>query len=100
MTTERVLVIDDDREMRVSLSHLLESAGYEVHVVNGGQEGLNALQSNSPDAIISDVRMPEMDGLTFQRKAREISPHFSAWRYSYGRDGTARWRIQLCGKAV
>ena len=73
MTIERVLVVDDDREMRVSLSHLLESAGYEVHVVNGGQEGLNALQSHPPDAIISDVRMPEMDGLTFQRKAREIS---------------------------
>ena len=73
MTMARVLVIDDDREMRVSLSHLLESAGYDVDVVNGGQEGLNVIQSNPPDVIISDVRMPEMDGLTFQRKAREIS---------------------------
>ncbi|MEP4198525.1 MAG: sigma-54 dependent transcriptional regulator [Aliishimia sp.] len=73
MTLARVLVIDDDREMRVSLAHLLESAGYDATVVKSAQDGLNAIQSAAPDVILSDVRMPEMDGLEFQIKAHEIS---------------------------
>jgi len=68
-----VLVIDDDREMRVSLDHLLKSAGYETVIVKNGFEGLDALQTSAPDVVLSDVRMPEMDGLAFQRKAREVS---------------------------
>ena len=73
MNPAKVLVVDDDLEMRVSLSHLLESAGYEPIVVKGGLEGLTAIQTTKFDAIISDVRMPEMDGLEFQRKAREAA---------------------------
>lgn len=73
MTSARVLVIDDDREMRVSLAHLLESVGYEAIIVKSAQEGLDAIHATAPDVIISDVRMPDMDGLEFQLKAREIS---------------------------
>jgi len=73
MTATTILVVDDDREMRVSLAHLLESAGYICEVAKSGQDGLDALQKISPDAIISDVRMPEMDGLEFQLKVRETS---------------------------
>lgn len=73
MTRAKVLVVDDDRDMRASLTHLLESAGYETIVVSSGQEGLNVIQKKAPDVILSDVRMPEMDGLEFQIKARDIS---------------------------
>ncbi|MEP5154586.1 sigma-54 dependent transcriptional regulator [Planktotalea sp.] len=73
MTIATVLVIDDDREMRVSLTHLLESADYTPIVVKSAQEGLAALQSMDPEVVISDVRMPDMDGLEFQLKARELS---------------------------
>ena len=73
MTTDTILIIDDDREMRVSLDHLLQSAGYDTLIAKGGPEGLEILLKNAPDAVLSDVRMPEMDGLEFQRKAREIS---------------------------
>ncbi len=73
MTTARILIIDDDREMRVSLCHLLESAGYEALAVKSAIEGLEAILANAPDAILSDVRMPQMDGLEFQVRAREIS---------------------------
>jgi len=69
----RVLVIDDDREMRVSLAHLLESADYEVMLAKGALEGLEVLHADQPDVVISDVRMPEMDGLEFQIKVREAS---------------------------
>ena len=73
MNLGTILVIDDDREMRVSLDHLLQSAGYETVVVKNGSDGLDALRNHQPDVVLSDVRMPEMDGLEFQRKAREIS---------------------------
>lgn len=73
MNLGTVLVIDDDREMRVSLDHLLQSAGYETVVEKNGHSGLDALRNHLPDIVISDVRMPEMDGLEFQKKAREIS---------------------------
>ncbi|AXI48330.1 sigma-54-dependent Fis family transcriptional regulator [Sulfitobacter sp. SK012] len=73
MSKATVLVIDDDRGMRVSLAHLLENAGYEAVIAKNAHDGLEAIHLNAPDAILSDVRMPEMDGLEFQRKAREIS---------------------------
>lgn len=73
MNLGTILVIDDDREMRVSLEHLLQSAGYDTVLVKNGTQGLDALQKQKPDIVISDVRMPEMDGLEFQRKAREVS---------------------------
>jgi len=73
VNTGTVLVIDDDRDMRVSLAHLLQSAGYETIIATNGHEGLEALVKDAPDVILSDVRMPEMDGLEFQLKAREIS---------------------------
>ncbi|MCH2077761.1 MAG: sigma-54 dependent transcriptional regulator [Rhodobacteraceae bacterium] len=66
-----ILVIDDDREMRVSLSHLLEKGGFEVVTARDGEEGLKLL--GGVDAALSDVRMPRMDGLTFQRQAADIS---------------------------
>lgn len=73
MTKAKILVVDDDREIRASLVHLLDSAGFDVASANNGAEGLVALQTSKPDAILSDVRMPGMDGLEFQIKARDIS---------------------------
>jgi DNA-binding NtrC family response regulator len=73
VNTGTVLVIDDDRDMRASLAHLLQSAGYEAVIATNGHDGLETLVKNAPDVILSDVRMPEMDGLEFQLKAREIS---------------------------
>ena len=72
MNQGKILVVDDDSQMRASLTHLLESAGYSVAVAGDGAEGLMALQANQPDAILSDVRMPGMNGLEFQTKVRDI----------------------------
>ncbi len=72
MSKPRVLVVDDDHEMRGSLAHLLESAGYEVAIARDGLQGLDAIRTTAPDVILSDVRMPGMDGLEFQTKAGEI----------------------------
>lgn len=73
MKPAQILVVDDDLEMRVSLTHLLESAGYDAHSVKSAEEGLTALHANTPDVILSDVRMPDMDGLELQKRVREVS---------------------------
>lgn len=73
MSNGAVLVLDDDHEMRVSLSHLLQKGGFAVASAKTGAEALAALQSSAPDVVLSDVRMPGMDGLEFQRRAAEIS---------------------------
>ncbi|MFT5797219.1 MAG: CheY-like chemotaxis protein [Candidatus Azotimanducaceae bacterium] len=59
--------------MRVSLTLLLQSAGYETVIATNGHDGLDALIKNAPDFNLSDVRMPEIDGLEFQLKVRETS---------------------------
>jgi len=59
----RVLVVDDDEGVRRMLSVMLKREGYLVTSVSGGKEALNALDSSGYDVVLSDVRMPDMDGL-------------------------------------
>lgn len=59
----RILVVDDDREMRSSLSHLLESAGFDCEVISDGNQVEGCLKKTEFDVIVSDVRMPIMGGL-------------------------------------
>lgn len=63
MTAWRVLVVDDDREMRASLVELIEAAGHEARPLPRATEVARALPDFRPDVILSDVRMPGMSGL-------------------------------------
>jgi two-component system response regulator AtoC len=59
----RVLVVDDEENIRLVLRTLLKKHGYEVEVADGGETALAALDSFDPDVILTDVRMPRMGGL-------------------------------------
>ena len=61
MKRASVLVIDDDADIRGLLRELLERAGYEVTESPNGRDGLRALYSTSPDLVLLDVSMPELD---------------------------------------
>lgn len=61
-----IYVVDDDEAVRDSLSLLLESAGHLVEAFEAAADALDACQTRRPACIITDVRMPEMDGLEFQ----------------------------------
>lgn len=73
MSKGAILVVDDDREMRVSLSHLLENAGYESSTAKSGKDALSHLAKTAMDTVLCDVRMPEMTGLEFQEKASAVT---------------------------
>jgi PAS domain S-box-containing protein len=61
--TARVLVADDNADMREYLTRLLLGAGYRVDAVNDGKAALNTIRTDAPDLVISDVMMPGLDGL-------------------------------------
>src|SRR5256884_1587318 len=66
----RVLIVDDEPGLRQSLGLLLADAGYEVAAESDGKRGLERALAERFDLILSDVRMPEMDGLAFLRAYR------------------------------
>jgi two-component system response regulator MprA len=69
----RVLVADDDLAVRSSLERALRLEGYEVSLAADGRETLERVMSSPPDALVLDVRMPDLDGLEVCRRMRALS---------------------------
>jgi CheY-like chemotaxis protein len=69
-----ILVIDDDALVRQTLMLVLESRGYEVQCAPEGRQGLRAYQKRRPDLVISDIIMPEMEGIQTIMELRILSP--------------------------
>ena len=67
----KILIVEDDRELRQLFTHVLLKNGYTVKGVGNGQEGLDAMDASYFDLIISDVMMPVMDGFEMVRQLRE-----------------------------
>jgi two-component system, NtrC family, response regulator PilR len=74
MSAARVLIVDDEKSMRDLLTITLEKAGYEVTAADGGEAGIDAVRKETFDAIITDLRMPKVDGLQVLRAAKDLSP--------------------------
>jgi CheY-like chemotaxis protein len=68
----KILFIDDSPLFRDPVADSLRRKGYEVITAASGVEGLKALDTGLPSIILLDVAMPEMDGLTFLKKMREL----------------------------
>jgi DNA-binding response OmpR family regulator len=73
MTRGRVLVIDDDGDVRALVAGLLERAGYEVNEASDGRDGLRAVFSDRPDLVLLDVTMPGLDGWGTLERIRELT---------------------------
>jgi len=71
MAAERILVVDDEDNARRAIVTILGEEGYEVAEASNGVDALARIADFSPAAVLSDVRMPQMDGLTLLKKARE-----------------------------
>jgi len=85
-----VLVVDDEESMRHLLTVILTDRGYEVRAVSNGEDALRELSSRDYDLVLSDVRMPRMDGLALLRRALELHPELTFIVMSaYGTHDTA-----------
>jgi CheY-like chemotaxis protein len=69
--SETVLVVDDDRDLLAAASLRLQRAGFCTRCAYDGVEGVESARRAAPDAIVLDIRMPRMDGLTALRILRE-----------------------------
>jgi CheY-like chemotaxis protein len=69
-----ILIIDDNEDLRDTLLMLLEDEGYSAILADDGASGLRAFAEARPDLVITDVLMPESDGIETIRKIREIDP--------------------------
>lgn len=70
----RILLAEDDDAMRVYLERALVNAGYEVDSVDRGTAAIPLLEASSYSLLLSDIVMPEMDGIELAQRCNEISP--------------------------
>ncbi len=70
----RILLIDDDAQARDMLRQMLERAGYDVVEAHNGRVGLQHYQASAIDLIITDILMPEQDGLETIQELRRLAP--------------------------
>lgn len=68
---KRLLVIDDEENMRHMLASLLGKSGYLVDTTSDGYEGLQMIDRNQYDFILCDIKMPRIDGMKFLKSARD-----------------------------
>jgi two-component system response regulator AtoC len=71
MTNQSILVVDDEEKMRRLLEIMLTQLGYVVYQAADGQEALDFLSTQTVDLVITDLRMPEVDGIELLRQLRE-----------------------------
>ena len=69
-----LLIVDDEQGIRQLLTVVFERAGHHVRVADGGRHALDALRSGTIDLLVSDVKMPDMNGIELLRAARELAP--------------------------
>jgi two-component system chemotaxis response regulator CheY len=75
-TAEKILVVDDDTDIRETLAQILEFEGFDVTCASNGQEAMDRLESLKPNLILLDLMMPIMNGYEF-RRAQKAKPEIA-----------------------
>ena len=69
--TKKVLIVDDEENIVISMEFLIKQAGYELQIARNGEEALDKVGSFDPDLILLDVMMPNINGFEVCRRIRE-----------------------------
>ena len=69
-----ILIIDDEKAIRKTLSEILSFEGYRLDEASDGEEGLKRFREKNYDVVLCDIKMPKLDGIEFLQKASEINP--------------------------
>src|SRR5690348_5369147 len=73
MTPEKVLIVEDEENERVGLAELISGWGYRTETAHDGLEGLEKVELFSPGIVLTDLKMPRMDGMSLLSKLAERS---------------------------
>ncbi len=69
-----ILIIDDEKSIRKTLSEILSYEGYKIDEAGDGEEGLKKFSEKSYDVVLCDIKMPKLDGIEFLDRSKEINP--------------------------
>ena len=69
-----ILIIDDEKAIRKTLSEILSYEGYKIEEASDGEEGLRRFREKTYDVVLCDIKMPKLDGIEFLEKVRESNP--------------------------
>ena len=81
---KRILIIDDETNILLMLKKMLERAGYEIDLASNGEEGLRLFRKAPSDLVITDIIMPEKEGLETIREMRKMQPEMKIIAMSGG----------------
>ena len=82
---KRILLAEDDNDMRQFLTRALKNAGYEVVSFDNGLSAYERLREEPFSLLLSDIVMPEMDGIELARRATELDPNLAAAYLTWGK---------------
>ncbi len=71
---QKILVVDDEQNMRIALYEALSRNGYEVSVAENGQMALEMVEKSPPDMLITDIKMPSLDGIQLLGRIKALRP--------------------------
>jgi PAS domain S-box-containing protein len=74
MAKGRILVIDDEPGIREMICFVFQNEGYELLTAQDGREGIKMVSTDAPDVVISDIKMPGMDGISALKEIKNINP--------------------------
>lgn len=98
MPDMRVLVVDDEPDIRATVSAMLEIEGYAVEMASNGADALAAVETDVPDLILLDMRMPVLDGWGFASELRRRGHEVPIVVMTAARDA-ARWAAEIAAAA-
>src|SRR5713226_4462746 len=99
MGAKKILVVDDEPEVRKLMEHFLIDKGYEVRVAGNGREGLDALDTFTPDLVLLDMHMPELDGAEMLKQLAIRSPTLPVIMVTVNEDVETTSRLLQLGAA-
>ena len=99
MHVGKILVVDDEPEVRKLMEHFLTDRGYEVRLATNGREGLAAIDTFVPDVVLLDMLMPEMDGFETLKQLAARAPGLPVIMVTVNEDVQTTSRLLQFGAA-
>src|SRR4030065_146761 len=72
--SNKILIVDDEKLMRISLESQLKKEGYDVSSVDNANEGMNLIKSEEFDIVVTDLRLPNMNGMELLKEIKNYNP--------------------------